>query len=61
MKFSAYLRNSEMTDGQFAKKARIPIYTIRKYKYGTRIPRPKNMLRIKKATNNAVCEADWYK
>lgn len=60
MKLSAYLREKGFTDAAFAKKARLSIYAIRKYKYGKRIPRPKNMLRIKKVTANAVTEQDWY-
>ena len=60
MKLTVYLARTGERDGAFAKRAKLSIYAVRKYKYGTRIPRPKNMLRIKKVTENAVCEEDWY-
>jgi len=60
MKLSQYLKKEGLTDGAFARKAKLSIYAIRKYRYGIRIPRPKNMLRIKKITDNCVTEEDWY-
>lgn len=61
MKLAAYLREKDLTDGSFAKKAKLSVYAIRKYKYGKRIPRPQNMLRIKKVTGGLVTEGDWYR
>jgi len=60
MKLAAYLKKNGYTDAAFARKARLSIFAIRKYRYGVRIPRPKNMMKIKKLTANAVSEEDWY-
>lgn len=60
MKLTAYLKKTGETDKSFAKRAGLSIFAIRKYRSGARIPRPKNMMRIKKITKESVCESDWY-
>lgn len=61
MNLAKYLRESGERDGDFAKRARISIHALRKYKSKQRMPRPSNLLKIKKATGGIVNEADWYK
>ena len=60
MKLEAYLEWTGESDYDFARRVKLSINAIRKYRYGVRIPRPENLLRIKKATKNMVAEADWY-
>lgn len=60
MKLTAYLKATGESDEHFAKRISLSVYAVRKYKSGTRIPRPKNMLKIKKVTKEQVTESDWY-
>lgn len=60
MKLTAYLKASGESDEHFAKRIKLSVYAVRKYKSGARMPRPKNMLKIKKVTGEQVSETDWY-
>lgn len=60
MKLGTYLEKMKMTDAAFAKRIGLTIHAIRKYRSGKRIPRPPNMLKIKRVSKGEVAEADWY-
>lgn len=60
MTLDGYLRKNKITSLQFARLMRASVHAVRKWRQGIRIPRPPNIRKIEKLTNNKVKPKDWY-
>lgn len=61
MQLADYLEQAGISDGNFAKLAKVTIHAVRKWKSNVRMPRKENMLRIELVTGKKVAVKDWYK
>jgi transcriptional regulator with XRE-family HTH domain len=61
MKLSEYLLRKQITSEAFAKKMKVSISSVNKWRMdGYRIPRPNLIAKIDKATSGSVKLRDWY-
>lgn len=60
MNLSTYLRLSQQSADEFAKKIGTSQAAVSRYAAGKRMPRPEQMARIATATDGAVTAADFY-
>lgn len=60
MKLNKYLVSRGITSREFAKKLKVSVQAVRKWRVGERTPRQHLVLRIKQATKGAVSPNDWY-
>lgn len=59
MQLDDYLKSRTLTTKQFAAKIDATHWAVMKWRIRARVPRPFWMLRIQRATKNAVSPADW--
>ena len=59
MKLNRYLSLHDMTLTDFAKKVGVSAEAVRRYSNGQRMPRPKQLQRIREVTNGAVEPNDF--
>lgn len=59
MKFSDYLKANRITAKDFAIRLGVSVGAVLKWRYGTRVPRLPEMLRIEEITSGAVTARDW--
>lgn len=60
MDLHTYMRSHGLTDTEMAEKTGFSSSAIGKWRRLERFPRPKQMQRIRAATEGAVCPADFY-
>lgn len=61
MKLAAYLEANDLTDEDFAREVDgASVFTVRKWRNGTRIPRKDMMSLIVAATNGQVMPNDFF-
>lgn len=58
MTLSDYMRGEGMTDDAMSKKIGVSRSAVTQYRLGDRMPKPEIMLRLVKATGNAVSPLD---
>lgn len=58
-KLDTYLRGAGLDDEAFATMVDASTGAVRKWRYGERVPRPQQMVRIKQATAGAVTADDF--
>lgn len=61
MQLDTYIRENKLTDGGFAKLLGpgVSEWAVRKWRYGQRIPRRAQQMRIAEVTNNLVTANDF--
>ena len=59
MQLKDYLVKKDLTTAEFAASVEVTKFAVRKWLRGERTPRPKIMVKIKKATKGAVSPDDW--
>jgi len=59
MKFKIWADKSGKSEKELAKIIKVSISSIRKYRAGERIPRPKKLIAIQKLTDHKVTLGDW--
>jgi transcriptional regulator with XRE-family HTH domain len=60
MKLSEWLSSNSISDTEFAEKIGVSRQALYRYKQGTRVPKPKIVLEIAKATDGQVSANDFY-
>lgn len=60
MKIKEYLRKNGLSVAKFSQMSGIPAPSMSAYVYGTRIPNPTNMAKIRDLTANQVQPNDFY-
>jgi len=60
MKLNEYIKKMRMTKKDFSVDSGIPLSTVNKYAFGTRIPRKEHMDIIVKETKGEVTPNDFY-
>lgn len=60
MKLSAWLEQQKIRDADFAREIKVSRQAIGRYKAGDRVPKHPIMLRIQKATADAVRPQDFF-
>ena len=61
MKLSKWLTDKGVTSPEFARRIKVSVHAVHKWRRGARIPRPEQMSAIARATHNAVGPGDFYK
>jgi|TARA_X000001388_G_scaffold75074_1_gene69146 hypothetical protein len=60
MKIKEYLKENRISVAKFSALSGIPAPSMSAYVYGTRIPNPTNMAKIRELTENKVQPNDFY-
>jgi transcriptional regulator with XRE-family HTH domain len=60
MTINEYLKKHKLTAEQFAKKAKISVSSVNKWRTKNRSPGGRNILKIERATLGSVQLRDWY-
>lgn len=61
MTLERYLTQNKITSERFARRIRLSLSSVNKYRIGERMPRPDIVERIRRATNGRVRPEDWYR
>lgn len=59
MKLSEFMRDAKLDDDAMAAKVGCSAGAVRKWRYGERMPRPDQMIRLREATDGAVTADDF--
>lgn len=59
MKLLDYLKSQDITDEKFARLCGISVGAVRKWKYGERVPRLPELVRIEELTDGTVTARDF--
>jgi hypothetical protein len=60
MKLNKYMKIHALDNAQMAEKLACSPFAVRKWRYGGRMPRPDQMVRIADVTGGAVMPNDFY-